>query len=570
MKKLTLMLSLLLVMVGALALPAAAQNDAHPLAAYFPADAPMYLEVRTDDEFLAELDALVSKFVTLMPGAIVDDTLLEVIDEGVSSIEEGGTFATTIRTWLGDEAAFGLYEVSEDMSDDDQPILVVISITDQAAAEEFFMEKASPGGYEMSEENGYTLYTPESGFSRGQPHFIFRDDVAILTNVEAVVEAGGMVDGSLSSSDAFTTAANLLPESEYGVFGYIDTPAIFTASMNTRMMPMGPEEAAMFDSVLGALQPQAFGLTKLGENGLVIDFASPVNTEAASFLTMSPTEPLDPTFVQHIPADSAFVIHATNLYQNYQTGMESLNAMTEMMANNPDFDAQDMDNALRALQFGVRGLTGMEIDEAFGWMTGDYALAVALAPSFADARDLSGAQEALPVDFSFVAEVTDEAAAQALFDGLSRSIGGLATNELTVAEETLDGDVPALAITIDSRQSPFPVEILIANGNGVFAVGTRRMVEAAVNPQNGLDGDASFTAASATLLPDTNAVLYVGTNGLHPLARVMSASSNPQSLQNDGKSLKQILGLISSLTISASVEADGSAGVSRFVWNLPE
>lgn len=568
MKKLPLMLALLLVMVGALVLPAAAQDDAHPLAGYFPADAPMYLEVRTDDEFLAELDALVSKFVTLMPGSIVDDTLLEVIDEGVSNIEPGGTFATTIRTWLGDEAAIGLYEVTEDMSDDDQPILVVISITDQAAAEEFFIEKVSPGGYEMSEEDGYTLYTPESGFSRGQPHFIFRDDVAILTTVEAVVEAGGMVDGSLSSSDAFTTAANLLPESEYGVFGYIDTPAIFNASMNTRMMPMGADELAMFDSLLGALQPQAFGLTKLGDNGLVIDFASPISLDADSPFSMTATEPIDPAFAERIRASSALVVQGTNLYQSYQTGMESLNAMTEMMANNPDFDAQDMETALWGLRFAVRGLTGMEIDDAIGWMTGDYAFAVGLAPAFADGNNVMAAMDALPVDFVLVVEATDENAAQALYDGLKRSLTGLQAEEIEISEATMYESGDALVITITSDELPYPIEIFVAANNGVFAIGTPRMVISAINP--GLDTEDEIFTAPEMILDNASSYVYVGANGLQPLARVMSASSNPESIQDDGKMLKQILGLIDSLSISASVEADGSAGVSRFVWTLPE
>lgn len=566
MKKFALMLSLLLVMVGALVLPAAAQDDAHPLAAYFPATSPFYIESRIDDAFIADLDALIAKFATLVPTANIGSSLVEMLDEGVNNMQEGGTFATTVRPWLGDTAAIGLTEIETNMRSSNQSYLLVIEITDKAEAEDFFTRNATNSNYEISEEDGYTLFT--SGGSTGT-YAIFRDDVLIVTSDTTIANVGGLVDGSLSNLDAFTTAANLLPESEYGVFAYLDTPAMFRQSMETSMN-LGMDEIAILDSLLNGLQPQALGLTKLGDNGLVIDVASPVNADADSLLTMSSTGPIDPTFVRHIPADSAFVIHANNLYQNYQAGMETLTAFADAMAQNPDFNAQDFQTLLRGMEFGVRGLTGMEIDEALGWMTGDYALAVALAPSFADASGVSAAANALPIDFSYVIEVTDEAAAQALFDGLNRSIGGLATNELTVAEETLDGDVPALVLTMTSRQTPFPVEILIANGNGVFAIGTRRMVEAAVNPQNGLDSNAQFTAATATVLGDSNVVLYVGANGLHPLARVMSASSNPQSTQQDGKMLKQILSLFDSLTISASVEADGSAGVSRFVWNLPE
>ncbi len=57
MKKFALLAALLLLVTGVLALPAVAQDDAHPLAQYFPASAPFYVEFRSDDEFVAELES---------------------------------------------------------------------------------------------------------------------------------------------------------------------------------------------------------------------------------------------------------------------------------------------------------------------------------------------------------------------------------------------------------------------------------------------------------------------------------------------------------------------------------
>jgi len=72
------------------------------------------------------------------------------------------------------------------------------------------------------------------------------------------------------------------------------------------------------------------------------------------------------------------------------------------------------------------------------------------------------------------------------------------------------------------------------------------------------------------VLDNANALLYLGANGLQPLARVMSNPSNPESVQDSGIQLKAILGLFQSLTISSTIEADNSGGVARFVWTLPE
>src|SRR5688500_4241348 len=110
MKKFVLFASLLLVMLGALTLPAAAQDEPPSLAQYFPATSPVYLEFRTDDAILESLGTLVAKFGEMVPDANIDGSLMEMIHDAVGNLDPDGSFATTIRTCLGDEGAFCLYE----------------------------------------------------------------------------------------------------------------------------------------------------------------------------------------------------------------------------------------------------------------------------------------------------------------------------------------------------------------------------------------------------------------------------------------------------------------------------
>ena len=84
-------------------------QDLTTLAGYLPADAPVYIGFRTDDAFLSTLDSLASKLDAVVPGGMMSGSVQEALDDLAKSIEPGGTFATTMRPWLGDTAAFGIY-----------------------------------------------------------------------------------------------------------------------------------------------------------------------------------------------------------------------------------------------------------------------------------------------------------------------------------------------------------------------------------------------------------------------------------------------------------------------------
>ena len=177
----------------------------------------------------------------------------------------------------------------------------------------------------------------------------------------------------------------------------------------------------------------------------------------------------------------------------------------------------------------------------------------------------------MPLEFGLIVEATDADAAQKVFDGLNRSLVGLPTKNVTVAQETLDSGAKALTFTISGTNMPFPIELMAATGNGVFAIGTRRTVTAALDPKNaGLSGDADYVEASKYLLSDSNSVLYLSSSGLKPVARVMTQTSNPEGVRQQGKQLQSLLDLISSGSVSTSMLPDKSGALARLVWTLPE
>ncbi len=264
------------------------------------------------------------------------------------------------------------------------------------------------------------------------------------------------------------------------------------------------------------------------------------------------------------------MIQGKDLYHGYENAIASLRALAGSSSSTSGLTTKDLNTALFGLNFAVRGLTGMNAEDALGWMTGDYAVELGFSPSFSDIKDVSAPLKALPVDFGIVIAATDPAAAQQVYDGLSQALTNLPADNVTMTEETLDSGTKALVFTITSPDMDFPVELLASTGNGVFAFGTRRMVTAAVNPQNqGLDTAPGFVAASGSMLSDPNALLYIGGSSLEPLARAMTASGNSPAVRQQGKQVQMALDLIDSITISDSVLPDGSGALARVVWTLP-
>jgi hypothetical protein len=575
MKKFLLTAAVAILALGALAFPAAAQDtDLTTMAQYLPADAPIYFGFRTDEAFIDEVDSFVDKL-----GPMVPMSFREALDGVAGDAIPGGTFETTFRSWLGDQAAIGVYDLQGQSAEHPvPPVTIALAVTDREEAEAFFATMPNAERYTTETEGDYTLYTPDSTMT-SDPYYVFRDDVLLITGDASLAEAGGVLeaDERLSDNPAFGTALELLPADQYSGIVYVDTPAIYGMMMTDMpMRGMGSSNEAAMEMVMGmvdALQPQAFGLTMLDDRTLAVDFASPINADAAGpFVLNMSTAPIDPAFAGHLPANTPFVVQGTDLYSSYQNGLANLEVLVNMIPESQQEDRQNFELALWGLGFFVRGLTGMEVDDALGWMTGDYAMSLGFSPAFTDSTSIFSAMMSNPVEFGVTIAVGDEDKAQAFFDGLTRSLSGLPVDEVSITQETLPGGTPALSISIAAPDVPFPIELMAAVGDGVFSFGTPRTVTAAVEPQQGggLSSDASYTEAWGYALENANALLFLSSDNLLPIAKLMTAEDNPESIREQGKQVRAFLDLFSSASISTSALPDNGGSLARIVWTLPE
>ncbi len=549
MKKLAAITFLVILVLGGLALPAAAQAapDLTSLAQYFPSGSPLYVSFDTSDAMIQAVDSVIARITTAFPSSSGAPTSLRAaLDQAAAQLEPGGSFDTVFRPWLGDVGAFGIYSLSSHSS---QPLTIALSVTDQSQAQATLNRALITNNYDVSYNDGNVVYTPSDPAANAAT-FILRSDVLLITSDPALVDAGGSLNITLADDSNFSGALGLLPLTPYNGVAYVDLPGILSAMLAAQSSDFA--SMGTLNSTLAALKPVAAGLTLLDNHALTLDFAMPLSSGLTGMLATRAT--LDPTFVHHIPANAALVIQGTNLYGAVQTAADNLHTMLNSMSGS-GISSQDWDTAVWAIRFAVRGLTGLELEDAFGWMTSDYALYASFSPSFEDAASLREASTSLPIDFAFTAAAPDAEAAQRLFDGLVRSLHDLPVQGVTVTQESL-GDINALVFNLDLPDLPFPIELLAATGNGVFTVGTRHMVVAALDPQQGLDDNPSYVDASQYLLADSNALIYLSSDGLKPFARILTRPGTPPDQRAQGKMLQKLLDLFQSGSVSISMQPD--------------
>ncbi len=224
MKKFALLAMLFILALSVVVFPAAAQNDHSSLAGYFPSDTPLFVAFQTSDSFIQTLDDFATKIGSVFPGGLMPGSFQEMLDQAVTEITPGGTFNTTIRSWMGDSAAIGALKLPVQTSRQPAPALTIaLRITDQDKAEAYFDTLPNAERYTLSEGDGYTLYTPD-GSMTSDPSYLFRSDVLLITTDENLIQAGGVLTDSLSGNDAFTTALGMLPGDQYDRGGVLRYP----------------------------------------------------------------------------------------------------------------------------------------------------------------------------------------------------------------------------------------------------------------------------------------------------------------------------------------------------------
>lgn len=568
--------------------PAAAVpvTDLTTLAQYFPAKTVFFASVRTDDAYIDTLDALLERVMNAVPeadlgGQTFRGVLSDIFDDNPNL---DGTFDELVRSWLGDTAAIGVPSTtelfdSERDNDDDTPVLLAAEITNRAAAVAFFDEIMPPdvdrdAELIVEETATYTLLTAAD--SDNPAGIYIGEDVLLITNQRALLPQEG-VTGSLSTSEDFTNGLSYLPATDYNALAYINLPEILSRIPAAELEPEAGAVLSAIAPVFEAVGGQVIGATILDDRSLTLDYVQPIiDLEAYEAFGVSINTDYTPVsfdFARFIPAGTPFVLQGADLQTVFNNAIANLTAMAAMQQNlmpeGVESPVDEIEDGMDQLQFVIAGLTGLNLqEEILSWMTGNYALAFRFSPALSDISSLEDTPSSLPVDFSFIVEVTDPEAAQAVVDGLVRALSNFGDDEDFELSTEEFGSTTAQVITIpESADTPFPIEFVFGASEEVFVFGTPRMAEAALDPDDGLASDASYVEMQSYALENPVNVYYLAGEGLTPLVKLLVLSNSVNA--EDETAITNVFRLISSSSISWTIEDDGTS-VYRMVLTLPE
>jgi hypothetical protein len=562
-----------------LAMPSAAMPtaDLTALARYFPEKTVLFASARVDAPFFASLDSIFSIVHEYMPEApaVTTEQLLDQIVAESSALT--GTFDETVRPWLGDTVAVGIPSgaalfASHFETVGEDPVLFAAEITDRALALAF-LEPLMPADSEVNveENDSRTLITSRD---EGRGAIYIDGSVLLITNDVALLPQETITAG-LESSEDFANSLSSLPETDYNALLYLNLPEVLAHIPTADLDEMEGAVLSALEPLRDAVGGLVAGATILQGRALTLDIVQPVVNPAA-YETLGMTLPTDYTpisfdFARFIPAGTPIVLQSADLQSLYENAIASLRAAAELQAatapNSEGAPTAQLEQGLAQVEFAVSGLTQLDLqDDILSWMTSDYALAFNFSPEIGGLASVSDPPTELPFDFSFLIDVTDPDAAEALVEGLTQSLVAFGGDSYTVEEEVI-GDTTAQHIQFPpSDDLPFPIDIILGASADVFVVGTPRMVEAALNPGDGLAGDPRYLEMQSFALPEPRGVVYLSGEELAPLTRllVLSRSVNAQ----DEAAITNLFRLISSSSISSTIGATGTT-VTRMVLTLP-
>ena len=527
MRRILLALSILLFVV---AIPAAAQDDAPTLdqvtglARYFPETTPFFLSFRVDDAYIQTWSDLIEHLNQQLDLGF-DSTLVEELDRGLLS-SSGETFDETIRSWMGNTAAFGvtnLVDLADDKPQNDAltPWLFVLDVTDRDEAAAVWRQMLQYNDYEIEETETYILFDPVPRTYGTDPLVMITDDTLFIASVSGALPVAGVP--TLDQLPEFTENLTQLPESTYNAVMYLEYGELYVALMSASMSGLSGATMQSMDQLVNMVSElaavQVYGFTILDDRSLVMDMVQPLPDPAVLAATGYPIpdyaaySTVDPAFVQYVPAGTPLVFQMANLRQyvedaeaSFTTAIQAQMEMLEASGVDPEEFDRQMRQMAMAGEF-VEGLTGLDLrEDILSWMDGDFVMALGMSDGVSADLAATGRTSAFPIEFALIvdAESNPEAAA-ATVAGLGDVLENFLSDAdgITVAQETIGGG-EAWAITVTGDDFD-PFDIVIGSDEHVFVIGTREMARHALAPDGGMDGDPAYQAARA-YVPD-NAVI---------------------------------------------------------------
>ncbi|MEZ4670093.1 MAG: hypothetical protein R3E39_19485 [Anaerolineae bacterium] len=533
------------------------------LATYFPKDSMLYTALRTDAQTISTLDNLMQSVTSQLPSNALPPDFPSTLTAALSLITgqaTGGSFESTVRPWLGDVLAVGIYPARESAAG-----RIVIQIRSPQAAIAA-VQTAFPN-WQRQNLTDFVVFSSTTDRNRVA---IYQDVIILYSwSDPSGPQQFHAVIPDISANPYYRAALARLPENNYSIISFIDSPLMLAYNERNNDDGSGPLRAALYR----AIGPTAIGFTVLEGNTLTVDVAQAVGNRAG-LDALGITFPgdgasLNPAILERVPRDAVMVFHAADpgalldavggnvqavgkkfqtvlpslttafIYSMSVSSVGTLSALTAGL-NNPDWATILFNN-----------LSGFDYtSEIRPLLAGDGALYLSFNPAYDRTSPRFVNRE--PLDGALLLRVNDPAAAQTFMQKLARELAITAYSmgdryTLDIRETTLAGGATGIVLDIYGSTGQPLNQFVVAGADDLLVIGTPQ----AANRVFSRDG-VGFSVNTVTLLPNSGMALYLNTTPM------VSAPAWTDFNESDpGNPLLQLLPfLMDNLTLSLAGTAD--------------
>jgi len=465
------------------------------MAQYFSDRNEIFVAVRTDDGFVAELDTALNRILEKLPEEL-DVPPLSLTDVINIGLLESGTSYAEVRSVLGDYVAFGvsnLEVVMDSNPDNDEKVgfSLVIDIRDRALAEQILLETEGFEWGEPTTQDDFTVYTD----SDNDIQVALGDSQVILATLNNTLFN---VETPLSESEGFQATVSDLPAAEYNIVGYFDTLSIIETA---RTQPEFQE--AIQGLNIDQLDTQiAFGFTIQDGQAFTIDTVQIVDPAL-----MPTVGQYSNAIFDNIPTSTDALIVANDLTALYDNIIMQLRQLSELTGDtDPTFQIQS-----------IVALAGIQLEEDFlSWTTGDYALL--LGSDLGDLVEIIASNELsdLPLNVGLLIEATDVERARGFAEKLSEFLlmATADTSEVIVTSGTISGiETTSIILQLPATDGVVEYELVMGVSDEYFFILDRASLNEII-ADDVLSNDTTFIQASNYFLPNATNLGYTSEEGI--------------------------------------------------------
>ncbi len=512
------------------------------LSTYFPKDTMLYAATRTDSNLVSSLDRLMQIIASQLPQGTIPaeiPTTLTMALDLLAKQRMGGNFADTVRPWLGDTLAVGIYPAIHSAGG-----RMVIKITDPKAAHDAVL-KALPN-WSSQGADGYSLIAPTDVTDHNR--IAIYPDVMIIYSWSDDVgpQKAATVTPNVSTNSYYTTALARLPDTGYDMLAFVDTPVL--VAYNERSSYHNSSEWIFPAAILRSIGSTGIGVHVGNDQTLTVDAVQTLgNTAGLDALGVHFTgqgAALNADLLKRIPHDSLFVMQAADMGSmlefvgtSIQTAAKKFQVVLPGIITGVAYSSSASTAGL--VSGGFSGIINTEWANVFfsnlsGYdytseirplLGGSTAFFLNINPAYNPNSPTFVNRE--PLDGALLFEAADAQTAQQFVSKLQRELAidiysSGDQNAARIQEVRLPGGAQGVSLSIYGETGqPFD-QFIAASQDNLLVIGTAR----AVNQVVGGDG-LGFDVTSSASLANAGTAFYVNLPAAQSPAWTAFVESDP-------------------------------------------